>query len=61
MAKALAALGSARSFSEAERIQLAIAPGVASTLLALNVALAVYKPRARLQRLHPSVLDGRLA
>jgi hypothetical protein len=38
-----------RSFSQTERLQLALAPGLASTLLALNVALAVYKPRARLR------------
>ncbi|HET6316254.1 MAG TPA: hypothetical protein VFG86_07340 [Chloroflexota bacterium] len=49
-AAALATSGaSPRSFSQTERLQLALGPGLASTLLALNVALAVYKPRAQLR------------
>lgn len=36
-------------FGPAERLPLAIAPGVGLTLLLLNVVLAVYKPRWRIQ------------
>jgi hypothetical protein len=38
-----------QTFGTAERVPLVLAPAVASTLLALNVALAIYKPRWRLR------------
>jgi hypothetical protein len=38
-----------QTFGAAERLPLMLAPAIASTLLALNVALAIYKPRWRLR------------
>src|SRR5215831_12336906 len=38
-----------QTFTAAERVPLVLAPALASTLLALNVALAIYKPRWRLR------------
>ena len=37
------------TFTAAERIPLVVAPAVASLLLVVNVALAIYKPRWRLR------------
>ena len=45
-----AAAETGRLFTESGRVQLVIAPTVASSLLALNVAMAVYKPQWRLKR-----------
>jgi hypothetical protein len=46
----VAAGPAAGSFSVVERLPLAVAPAAASTLLAVNVALAIYKPGRRLGR-----------
>jgi hypothetical protein len=40
-------------FSQAERSQLVIAPAVATSVLALNAALGIFKPRWRLRRSAP--------
>jgi len=48
-----AAAAADQLFAESQRVQLVIAPAVASSLLALNVALAVYKPHWRLRRSLP--------
>ncbi len=45
-----AAAEAGRLLTESERAQLVIAPGVASSLLALNATLAVFKPHWRLRR-----------
>ncbi|HEU4630989.1 MAG TPA: hypothetical protein VFS08_14660 [Gemmatimonadaceae bacterium] len=44
-----ATLPAAHALTGAARLRLAVAPAAASALLALNVALAVYKPRWRLR------------
>lgn len=46
---ASAAIGAAPPLTDAQRLRIAIAPAVASTLLVLNVVLAVYKPGWRLR------------
>jgi hypothetical protein len=45
-----AADDAATGVSDPQRIRFAIAPAVASALLALNVVLAMYKPRSRLRK-----------
>jgi ABC-type spermidine/putrescine transport system permease subunit II len=47
-AEAATLLGS-QAFTAAERVPLMLAPALGSSLLALNVALAIYKPRWRLR------------
>jgi hypothetical protein len=42
-----------RAFTLVERLPLAVAPAVASSLLNTNVALAIYKPRWKLRRASP--------
>jgi hypothetical protein len=46
-----------RALTTAEKLPLLLAPAVASSLLVLNVALAIYKPRWRL-RYQPDELQG---
>jgi hypothetical protein len=56
---AAAAAVTLRSFEVAERLPLVVAPALATTLLVLNVALAVYKPgwRVRRDRHQPSAIS----